>query len=61
MCERCFKVATEVRDCCQSDMVECNAGEPGSPRSQPLYSADGELRSHAPRWWLERRRDAERR
>lgn len=60
MCEHCFQVHAESRICCGHRMAQCDAGEPGSDRSRPLYTAEGELRSHAPRWWLERHRPAQR-
>lgn len=54
ICENCFKASDAEGECCGHAMIRCETGEPGSERSRPLYAEDGRLRSHAPRWWLER-------
>ncbi len=56
LCRHCFAASEAAGDCagCGHAMVRCDAGEPGSERSRPLYDAEGRLLTHAPRWWLER-------
>jgi hypothetical protein len=39
---------------CKRPMLRCDAGLPGSERSRPLFDEQGQIRSRAPRWWLER-------
>jgi hypothetical protein len=54
ICERCLSSDDSPGECCDHPRVRYDAGEPGSALSQPLYDEEGRLRSHAPRWWLER-------
>jgi hypothetical protein len=34
-------------------MIACDAGDWGSERRKPILAANGELRTRAPRWFLE--------
>ena len=54
ICDHCMTAAEREENCCGHTMVRYDAGTPGSERSKPLYTPDGRLRTHAPRWWLER-------
>ncbi|MDQ4076085.1 MAG: hypothetical protein M3220_07540 [Chloroflexota bacterium] len=59
ICEICFRASDTPDTCCGGHrMVRCDAGEPGSERSRPLYDDEGRLLTHAPRWWLERHQEA---
>lgn len=53
ICKRCLTAAEEAGECCGQARLRCNAGEPGSARSRPLYDEEGRLLTHAPRWWVE--------
>lgn len=54
VCEKCLTVQDTPLDCCNHTMIKIDAGEPGSERSKPVMTKSGELRSRAPRWWIER-------
>lgn len=34
-------------------MYECDAGAPGDERSKPIMTPEGQVLTHAPRWWVE--------
>jgi hypothetical protein len=34
-------------------VIICDPGEPGDERRKPVLDLDGDLRTHAPRWFLE--------
>jgi hypothetical protein len=56
MCPRCMEAADEPTPCprCGGERVACRPGEADDPRRRPLMSSTGEVRSHAPLWWLRR-------
>jgi len=54
VCPRCLRVAGEQEECHGQLMVECDAGMPGDERSRPITTLEGELVTHAPRWWVEK-------
>lgn len=54
VCETCLTVWETPCRCCEGELLRIDAGEPGSRRSKPIMTEDGELRSRAPRWWVER-------
>lgn len=53
VCRQCLRVAGEPDECHDRPMIECDAGAPGDERSRPVTTPDGELVTHAPRWWVE--------
>lgn len=53
VCEVCLLISTEPGEHHGRPMFRCDAGEPGSERSRPLMTPDGELKTHAPAWWVE--------
>ncbi|MBS1253676.1 MAG: hypothetical protein MAG451_02729 [Anaerolineales bacterium] len=54
VCQECFTITEKQRTCCEHDMVRIDAGTPGDERSKPLRDAQGNLKSRAPVWWVER-------
>jgi hypothetical protein len=36
-------------------MIRCDAGQPGDERRRPVIDERGNIKSHAPRWFLEAR------
>jgi hypothetical protein len=53
VCSECFRVAGGQEICHGRPMLECDAGLPGDERSKPVMTPEGELVTHAPRWWVE--------
>lgn len=54
ICQECFTIAEEPRECCEHEMVRIDAGCPGDERSKPLMDEHGNLKTRAPVWWVER-------
>lgn len=54
ICQECFTMAGEARQCCGLEMIRIDAGIPGDTRSKPLMDAQGNLKTRAPLWWVER-------
>lgn len=55
VCETCLSISNAPGECHGTKMLKVDAGEPGSERSKPIIGEEGRLKSHAPRWWVERR------
>lgn len=60
-CRICLRCSEGPEVCHGHEMVRCMAGEPGSEASRPVQSAEGQLLSHAPKWWVLTVLDLERR
>lgn len=54
ICPECFMIAEDPRNCCEHEMTRIDAGAPGDERSKPLMDEQGELKTRAPVWWVER-------
>lgn len=54
ICPDCFAIAEAPRGCCEHDMIRIDAGAPGDARSKPLRDEEGNLKTRAPAWWVER-------
>jgi hypothetical protein len=54
LCPRCMEPADEPTPCprCGGARVICRPGAPDDPSRKPLIAPTGEIRSHAPVWWL---------
>ncbi len=57
MCPKHLEPAYEQSPCpkCGRQRVTCCPGEADDPCRKPLISAQGEIRSRAPLWWLQRK------
>ncbi|MFQ5855130.1 MAG: hypothetical protein ACE5LU_05750 [Anaerolineae bacterium] len=47
-------MANGPRTCCELEMIRIDAGVPGDERSKPLMDEQGNLKTRAPVWWVER-------
>jgi hypothetical protein len=56
ICPLCFAVSETVRECHGQSMIHCAELEPGDSRLKPLLDDEGELKSRAPRWFLENKK-----
>jgi hypothetical protein len=53
LCPYCFEVSQVAGDHHGHRMVLCDAGQPGDERRKPVIDERGNVKSHAPRWFLE--------
>jgi len=53
LCPTCFNISESARECHGRQMIRCDPGTPSDERRKPLTDAEGHLKSHAPRWFLE--------
>ncbi len=53
LCPYCFEVSEVAGDHHGHRMLRCNAGESGDERRKPVIDECGNLKSRAPRWFLE--------
>lgn len=53
LCPYCFEVSEVEGDHHGHRMIRCDAGEPGDERRKPVIDERGNLKSRAPRWFLE--------
>lgn len=55
LCPRCLEAAEEPMPCprCGGQRIQCRPGAADDPCRKPLLSSSGEVRSHAPLWWLQ--------
>ena len=53
ICPTCFNTAEITRECHGKPMIYCGSLQPGDERLKPLYDKEGNLKSRAPRWFLE--------
>jgi hypothetical protein len=53
LCPFCFEVSEVEGDHHGQRMVRCDAGQPGDERRKPMMDERGNLKSRAPRWFLE--------
>jgi hypothetical protein len=53
LCPYCFEVSEAEGDHHGHRMIRCDAGEPGDERRRPVIDERGNLKSRAPRWFLE--------
>jgi len=59
ICPVCFKTSESEGNCHATTMLHCASLQPGDEQLKPLMDAEGDLRSRAPRWFLENLRLAE--
>lgn len=55
-CETCLREALIPEVCHEQPMIQVDAGCEGDDCTQPVSDEAGHLLSHAPRWWVYRRR-----
>ena len=53
ICPTCFKAAETPRLCHEHQMIHCAQMTPGDRRLKPVRDDEGNLKSRAPRWFLE--------
>jgi hypothetical protein len=53
LCPMCFEVSEVEREHHGHRMICCDAGQPGDERRKPVIDERGNVKSHAPRWFLE--------
>jgi len=53
ICSICFSTNEEPGQCHGLAMVHCGTFEPGDNRLKPLMDEEGNLKSDAPRWFLQ--------
>lgn len=56
ICPKCLVPSKESGTCpdCGIALQECNPGASNDPCRRPVKDSDGNLRSHAPLWWIRR-------
>jgi hypothetical protein len=54
ICATCFNVSEKPMACHDQLMIHCRNFQPGDPRLKPLIDNDGNLKSRAPRWFVEK-------
>ena len=54
LCPNCLTPAAEPGPCanCGHERLVCRPGDPDDPCRKPLMTADGRVKTQAPRWWL---------
>ncbi|MGD8813833.1 MAG: hypothetical protein PVI78_05095 [Anaerolineales bacterium] len=54
ICSRCLTAEGEPGACqqCGLQLIACQPGAKDDPQRRPLMDDQGNLRSHAPIWWL---------
>jgi hypothetical protein len=53
LCPMCFEVSGVEGEHHGQRMICCDAGQPGDERRKPVIDERGNVKSHAPRWFLE--------
>ncbi|MBI5649867.1 MAG: hypothetical protein HZC40_05375 [Chloroflexi bacterium] len=53
ICRVCHNVGARPLHCHRNQSRKCEIGQPGDERSQPLFDAEGQLVTRAPKWWVE--------
>ena len=53
ICPTCFETDEYGRVCHEKPMIFCGDLKPGDERLKPLLDAEGNLKTRAPRWFLE--------
>jgi hypothetical protein len=53
ICPTCFATSETSNECHNHRMIHCRSLQPGDIRLKPLLDKDGELKTRAPRWFLE--------
>jgi len=53
LCPVCFETSESGVEYHRHQMIRCDAGQPGDERRKPLVDDSGQLKSRAPRWFLE--------
>ncbi|MBI5305625.1 MAG: hypothetical protein HY868_26080 [Chloroflexi bacterium] len=53
VCRVCHRVGARTLTCHVGKSAKCNAGAPGDERAKPLYDAQGNLVTRAPKWWVD--------
>lgn len=53
LCSICFSTNEEPAQCHNLPMVHCGSFQPGDFDLKPLMDEDGNLKSDAPRWFLQ--------
>jgi hypothetical protein len=57
LCPNCYTAAEAAGACpmCGHELLGCRPGDADDPCRKPLIDSTGQIRSRAPRWWLEKR------
>jgi hypothetical protein len=57
LCPNCYTAGEAAGACpvCEHEMLSCRPGDPDDPCRKPLIDSAGQIRTRAPRWWLEKR------
>jgi hypothetical protein len=53
LCPTCFTTAETQHECHGHVMIYCGDLQPGDERLKPVFDKEGNLKSRAPRWFLE--------
>jgi hypothetical protein len=53
ICSICFNTSEEPGTCHSKMMVHCRSFQPGDFRLKPLMDKDGDLKTSAPRWFVQ--------
>ena len=53
ICTTCFRTSETEEECHGRMMLHCGQLQPGDPRLKPLLDSEGDLKTRAPRWFLE--------
>jgi hypothetical protein len=53
ICRVCHQVGAHPLHCHRGKSHKCAIGQPGDERSMPLFDAQGQLVTRAPKWWVE--------
>jgi hypothetical protein len=55
MCPNCFNPGDTDGPCaiCGTQVLQCRPGDPDDPCRRPLQDSSGNIKSRAPKWWLE--------
>ncbi len=53
ICATCFNVSETPITCHDQSMIHCRSLQPGDPRLKPLFDHEGDLKTSAPRWFIE--------
>jgi len=56
MCEVCLAVSEKPALHHDQMMIECDAGCPGDDCTVPVIDDTGHILTHAPKWWVFRRK-----
>jgi hypothetical protein len=54
LCPKCLEAQSAPGPCPNdgTELLSCRPGDPDDPCRRPLMDRDGQVRSRAPKWWL---------